>query len=290
MKTSVTGHLIHTLLLLLLSMAAGTLAWADAGNKVSEAPTFSLQLHAHTQDQPALLTPHWSHADHAMLLGTENPGALQGMDLRMSVDRLHFKSSIQQERSLKDMDPLSGHYNASATEATHMAAGVGYQWNLLNQRLSLIPMMGLSYHGKSIDPKTSVTLSPDQDSIRRETGLSEWNSWWFGLDLRAQPHPDLSVESSLLFHTAKFAEKNPEWGDLSESAIHRSEGEGRIFRLGLRQQLSSSWSAGILYSWQQWMAEKGELSQALPSGDRTRSDIPFNGNIQELNISLSYGF
>ncbi|TYT74950.1 hypothetical protein FIM25_07450 [Desulfobotulus mexicanus] len=264
---------------------------AMAGDPVlpgTEPPSLAMQVHMREKNQ-ALLTPHWSHTDQAMHL--TNPAQSKGMDLRMTMDRLHFKSSIQQENTRSTL-PYDSEFNGKDPHSTDLdrmdwAAGIGYQWDLLNQRLSLIPMMGLSYHGTSQSPGS--TAPPVPDSEAEKNALSEWNSWWFGLDLRAQPRPDLSVESSLLFHNARFSDKNSEWGEINDADI-KNEGEGRIFRLGVRQQLSPSWSAGILYSWQQWMAEKGELPAGLTPDEKGRSGIPFNGNLQELNISLSYGF
>ncbi|TWI70303.1 hypothetical protein LZ24_02313 [Desulfobotulus alkaliphilus] len=286
-------HRILPILLCLTLMISLILAavQAIAGEPLlpgTESPSLAMQVHVRETNQ-ALLTPHWSHADQAMHLS--NPGKSQGMDLRMTMDRLHFKSSIQQEntRSSFPYTPEFGEKNLYSTDQDRMdwAAGIGYQWDLLNQRLSLIPMMGLSYHGHRQTPDGS--LPPAAEPAPDKNALSEWNSWWFGLDLRAQPRPDLSVESSLLFHNARFSERNSEWAEMSETDI-KNEGEGRIFRLGVRQQISPSWSAGILYSWQQWMAEKGELPPGLAPDDKRHSGIPFNGNLQELNISLSYGF
>ncbi|MCW7754477.1 hypothetical protein OOT00_10820 [Desulfobotulus sp. H1] len=290
MKQGIPGHKAIYLLLSLF-LAAGGFAWAEPELPYNtEPPALSMQMHLRDNNQ-ARLSPHWSQADQAMhMANTQN--ASQGVDLRLSMDRLHFKSSIQQER-LHDDIPYTGQNTSYArgTDRMDMAAGIGYQWDLLNQRLSLIPMMGLSYHGYSPDSRNPQYGNTGGDALQPAKGeLSEWNSWWYGLDLRAQPRPDLSVESSLLFHNAKFSERNPEWGDISDNNPHKSEGEGRIFRLGVRQQLSPSWSAGILYSWQQWMSERGDLPADLSPQDRGRSDIPFNGDIQELNISLSYGF
>lgn len=290
MKTSSKNYLI-CILFFLAGAGCTVTAWADSIPLPSPAPVLSLQFHAQGNDSPSSPLPIWSHTDHAILMGISKPDHPQSVDMRLSLDRLHFKSSIQKE---KGVSALPSHLLTATpdktTESMHLAAGIGYEWSLVNQRLALIPMMGLSYHGRYLDTPSPSSETREQNLTSNEKNFSEWNSLWFGLDLRANPLPDLSLESSIIFHSAKFAEKNGERLDVSDTGLYRSEGDGRIFRLGLRQQLGNSWSAGILYSWQQWMAEKGDLPLALHPGDNSRNGIPFNGNMQELNISLSYGF
>lgn len=244
-----------------------------------EPQSFSVQIESNSSGKDLSL---WQQTDKAMLLSPEKSledDPASGIDLRMSLDKLRFKSSIQQKKSGEDLLLTSSHMHAAPSQdlaaiSTDAAASIGYQLDLLNRKLSVVPMMGLSYHGK------------EDQRILGSDASSEWNSWWVGLDLKANPKSDLSIETSFLFHNARFSEKGPDRGLGYES--YKSEGEGKVFKLGIRQQFGNSWSAGILYSWQQWMADKGELPSSLMSDKG--GNVPFGGDVQELNISLSYDF
>lgn len=272
-------------LLVFFVMAWGTSAFAD--EKISttllpDSQAFSVQIGSSdpSKDDIAL----WQQTNQAMLLSPDKgikEDPTSGMDLKVSLDKVQFKSSIQQKKSAEDLFLNSSHMGLASSSlelpavSTDFAASIGYQLDLMNKKLSLVPMMGLSYHGR------------EDNSILGNDTSSEWNSWWVGLDLKANPKPDISIETSFLFHNAKFSEKGNDWGVGTES--FKSEGEGKVFRLGVKHQLSSSWSAGILYSWQQWMADKGELPSNLMPG-KGSDNVPFGGDIQELNFSLSYDF
>ncbi|MDL2286806.1 hypothetical protein LJC24_05190 [Desulfococcaceae bacterium OttesenSCG-928-F15] len=281
MKNSTLLHFAARILVAFFVIGWG-IAVAEEKNEPTlfqEQQAFSVQIGSkESKDDLAL----WQKTDKAMLLSPDKGVDLDpasGVDLRLSLDKLQFKSSIQQKKSAEDLLLASPHMNTASSPdmsaiSTDIAASVGYQLDLLNKKLSVVPMMGLSYHGQ------------DDNRILGNDSSSEWNSWWVGLDLRANPRPDLSIETSFLLHNAKFSEKGADLGLGTES--YKSEGEGKVFKLGLRQRFGNSWSAGILYSWQQWMAEKGELPSALTSDKG--NNVPFGGDIQEVNISLSYDF
>lgn len=281
MKRSTLQNFATGILMVFFVAAWGASAMAAEGIESvipAETQAFSVQIGNNDSKEGLAL---WPQTDNAMLLSPDKAMDLdptKGVDLKVSLDKLLFKYSMQQKKSAEDLLLASPDLSMASSPdlpavSTDFAASVGYQLDLLNKKLSIVPMMGLSYHGS------------DDNRLMGTEASSDWNSWWVGVDLKANPKPDLSIETSFLFHNARFSEKGADWGMGSES--YKSEGEGKVFKLGLRQQLGNSWSAGILYSWQQWMAGKGELPSRLT--DKS-GNVPFGGDIQELNISLSYDF
>ena len=76
--------------------------------------------------------------------------------------------------------------------------------------------------------------------------------------------------------------------EVEENNLYRYEGNAMALSIGLRKQLTDSFSAGLLYSWEKWMNETEDFSVKK---DVQNSDKAFEDDSQEaLNLILRYDF
>lgn len=302
-------------------IAAGNVCAETSQNNPSSA---SLKVHTSSQTQPSVASPPWAQADTAMQLpkiDLQPSAAPNNVGMRFSVDKWNLKSSFGQTPVFHPTEKksfLASPYNTDhlgtgpldasfhdTTRETDMAAGVGYRFDFMDNRFSLTPVLGLSYHAEDrsnkatdLPPKLAGTSDPDALPFQN---ISELRSWWFGVDLSFHLVTDLFVESSLVIHNTAY--ENPGAVALTtdadkavqpDTSLASGEAEGKVFTLGIRQQLGKSWSAGLMYSWQEWLTADGKKflihTDAAKDRETKKSEDPFSWDNQKVNVSLSYDF
>ena len=250
----------HCGLVLAFSLLASS-PHAEAIRKFELPDSHHLELRYQSETRSDLLLPG----------NAQDPGQAEH-DIRMDLSGFQLKSAFRTQT-----DPLEFEESDSRTTLTDMAAGLGYRFDFLEEKLSLTPTLGLSYHAEEA---TGTLLSPP------DTGLLpslDWQGWWVGLDLSIEPMETTRLESSLVFHNAEAKDgPDPVSPDAPGSEFH----EGTVFRIGVHQKLTESWSAAFLYSWEHWLGDGTLQSTPLSPDD----PVLYDWTGQEVNVSLRYGF
>lgn len=154
-----------------------------------------------------------------------------------------------------------------------LSAGIGPRFTVLDEKLILTPLAGLSYHGQNLRmTEGNQTLSrPDIDPFVPPTGPfsgldstyeTRWFGPWAGIDIEL-PLNRFSLYGSFEYHWVDF-EADADWNLRNtlahpKSFEHEAHGDGIILALGGNYHLTDRWSVHLNLDYREWKAENGEI-------------------------------
>jgi hypothetical protein len=158
--------------------------------------------------------------------------------------------------------------------------GAGYQFNLMNQKLHIAPLLGYSHHEQELrisDGNTTISVKPpgkriDPPPLGPFDGLdstykARWNGPWIGLDMSydwdrkiawySNNHLALSIEQ----HWADYS-ATADWNLIErfahpKSFSHHADGRGVVLNVGWILDFTQRWSMNLSYDYQRWTTDPG---------------------------------
>jgi len=150
---------------------------------------------------------------------------------------------------------------------------------LRGSRVTLMPLVGLSYHEQNYNIRDGRQIVPFMAPI---AGLdsnfdTRWYGFFFGAEVRALVNERLELWARLMSRRAEYradAEFNLR-SDLGDpSFTHDSHGVGQTLRTGARWDLDEHLALELDVDWTKWDTNSGEIEFRLSSG---------GSSIQRLN-------
>jgi hypothetical protein len=170
--------------------------------------------------------------------------------------------------------------------------GLGYQFNLLSERLRLIPLAGYSYSEQNLvitDGLQTVSepaLAPSGDPpapLGPIAGLdsiyeTQWYGPWLGVDLWFQASPKITLYGSFEYHWADY-EAVANWNLIDKFAHpnsfeHDADGSGIVVTFSGEYVLEGPWSLSFTANYQNWSTDPG--TDRLYYADGAISDTRLN--------------
>jgi len=229
------------------------------------------------------------------------------LELKVTVNRIYFRASIclgeithgEGTDSDYDQDNRNGLYSRSQFEINNddvrdMSVGLGYPFDLLNKKLRLIPLIGLSYHEQNLCITNGVQIvgSADLEGLN-STYQTEWTSGWLGMDISFEIMTNLFLSSSLEYHLVDY-EAKANWNLREDFAhpvsfTHEADGKGTAMKIGISHLFAEHWGIGLLYSRQKWSASGGYDYLFLATGETITSRLnEVDWDSRSINLLLSY--
>ena len=151
-----------------------------------------------------------------------------------------------------------------------LSIGGGYRWRVLQDRLSVAPLLGYSYH------RQELTMSKGFQTVSRfgfgvpigaiENLRSEydatWDGLWFGTDVEVGPYRRWKLFGSFEYHLADYFGRG-NWNLRTdfrhpESFTHRADGgSGIVLSIGVAYVLSERWLVEAGFAYQDWSVGSG---------------------------------
>ena len=184
-----------------------------------------------------------------------------------------------------------------------VSLGAGYMLPLFAETISIVPMIGLSYHRQHLTMSDGYQTIPPTGAF---PGLdssyeAQWRGPWVGLELQAdietgwQALPVLFPFVGFEFHWALYDAK-ADWNLREEFAHplsfeHEAQGTGMRVMVGLGAALSERWALELGYTQQQWSAEDGTDRVFFSDGTYTETRLnAVNWNSRALGLFVRYQF
>lgn len=233
-----------------------------------------------------------------------------GFNMNLASDKVMMTSTVKIGKTdneyavklpngaISPSDLWLGYNDGNSNEALilNFNTGLGYQFEFIEKRFTVTPLLGLLYQKKTnkiltrdMDdnaPHLSMTLS-DDDFEEVMEGL------WLGLDMNFFVLRHLKIISSLEYYAASYESSTSETAGnkINTSRFYQSaEKEGVVWTFGVQHHFSENLHADIIYSWQEWLTEAGTdyLNESADTGKTTHVVMPETN--QAVNLSLSYEF
>jgi hypothetical protein len=176
--------------------------------------------------------------------------------------------------------------NADDGDVWDATLGIGYQFNLLSDRLRLIPLGGYAYSEQNLkltDGVQTLSLPPATQPLGPIGGLNstyetKWNGPWLGVDFWLQASPKITLYGSFEYHWADY-EAEANWNlraDLAhpKSFEHDADGSGIVIAFAGEYVLEGPWSVSLAANYQDWSTDAG--TDRLYRADGTTSDTRLN--------------
>jgi hypothetical protein len=164
--------------------------------------------------------------------------------------------------------------------------GLGYQFNLLSDRLRLIPLGGYAYSEQNLrltDGVQTLSLPPATQPLGPIDNLdstyeTQWMGPWLGLDVWYQASEKFMLFGSFEYHWADY-EAEADWNlrpDLArpKSFEHDADGSGIVITVSGEYMLEGPWSLSFTANYQDWSTDPG--TDRLYLADGTISDTRLN--------------
>lgn len=151
--------------------------------------------------------------------------------------------------------------NAGRGEVFDLSGGVGYQWSLWCDRVSVSPLLGLSWqeqHLRMYDGKLVIPVEEKIDDLHSSYKTRWWGPW-VGVDLIGQAFCKFSLFASFEYHWAPYQGKG-HWNlreDLFNKFKHSANAKGWVTQGGVNYSICGNWSITLAASYQKWCAENG---------------------------------
>ncbi|MGM0609272.1 MAG: hypothetical protein ACQESP_12760 [Candidatus Muiribacteriota bacterium] len=206
---------------------------------------------------------------------------------------------------LKDFDNIknSDLYKENPYASYDTGLRYKFDFNFYDKNIELIPKFRITKTlEKKILPGEDKTASETQETTSHKNNTStvsqskigtagsssKTNSIFVGMDLSYALNKSVYIDSNLSFHQTALEINNQDSREAHENNSYRYEGNAMALSIGLRKQLTDSFSAGLLYSWEKWMNETEDFSIKK---DLQNDDKDFDEESQEaLNLILRYDF
>jgi hypothetical protein len=188
------------------------------------------------------------------------------------------------------------------------SAGIGYVFRFDSNRLTFIPMTGLSYHCQSLTMTDGYqTINTDDPSLVGPIdGLdSSYDTQWFGpwigfslgrsFNINKRFLQRISPEGVVTYHWADYYAV-ADWNLRSDfehpkSFEHEAWGSGFRIRLGLRFEFTDNWSLGFGYMQQAWRAVNGVDRVFLSQGGTSETRLnEVNWESRSVGLECVYRF
>lgn len=163
----------------------------------------------------------------------------------------------------------------------------GYRFNLNQDRLAIIPLIGYSYHEQNVVMSDGVQVIPPAGPFPdlNSTYEVEWSGPWIGVDVmfmnKPRPTSDWMIMPKLGFemHWADYAGTG-NWNlrrDLKNpvSFVQEADAFGLLFRAGLDLQWQDYWTFSFGYQLSSWETDDGRDTVFFSDG--TSASTLFNG-------------
>jgi hypothetical protein len=153
--------------------------------------------------------------------------------------------------------------------------GIGYQFNLLSDRLKLIPIGGYAYSEQNLRITDGLQTISEPDLVPPDArphplgpiiGLdstyeTQWTGPWLGMDVWFQPSPKITLYGSFEYHWADY-EGVANWNLVDDFAHPRSfehdaDGSGIVVTLSGEYVLEGPWSLSFTANFQDWSTDAG---------------------------------
>lgn len=168
--------------------------------------------------------------------------------------------------------------------------------NFYNRKLELVPKIRITKKieerlktdpdsQKELESNVKTDINQEKTiSYNSATASTQTNSIFVGMDLSYALNKTVSLDSNLSFYQAAmefFDKKN------NSKNNYKYEANGMSVSIGLRKQVTDSFSAGLLYSWQKWLNETENFKETHdPDEEKASHDDPQ----EAFNLILRYDF
>ena len=172
-----------------------------------------------------------------------------------------------------------------------LSIGGGTGFRLLAGRLTVIPLLGYSYHRQNLTMQNGIQALSDRSNAPAGSvpmplgpfvGLdsayeAEWRGPWGGIDLHWQPFQHLTLSGGSEFHWAAY-HANARWNlrpDLAQpvSFAHEADAKGMLFTLGLDFEMAAAWLVGFEARYQHWEAGPGSDRLFFANGNNVATRL-----------------
>ncbi|MDY0359969.1 MAG: hypothetical protein RBR08_00795 [Desulforegulaceae bacterium] len=170
-------------------------------------------------------------------------------------------------------------------------------FNIYDKKLELVPKLRIKrtleekiLRDKEENNKSDFSNKTDQlyeasppSSISGSSSLT--NSIYVGMDLSYAINKDIYIDSNLSFYQTdtEISDKDPK--SRAKENTYKYEGNAMTLSIGVRKKLTSSFSAGLIYSWEKWLNETEDFKVADPDETKASEDAQ-----EALNLILRYDF
>ncbi|MDY6843111.1 MAG: hypothetical protein SVW57_03350 [Thermodesulfobacteriota bacterium] len=183
------------------------------------------------------------------------------------------------------------------------SGGVGYIFKIMNERVTITPLIGGSYHKQNLRLTNGVQIfatpgiTPDLGPITdlNSTYQTDWISVLLGTDIDIKVVNTIILSLSCRYHLLYF-EADANWNLRTDfqhpvSFTHESYGEGLVFASGITLPFTQQWQVGLSYNWETWWTEAGTDFVFLTTGQTQITRLnEVNWESQSINLSLHYRF
>lgn len=175
--------------------------------------------------------------------------------------------------------------------------GVRYQFEYLNNNLSLIPLLGLFKHEQNLHMTKGKWIYPCSDKIEwlDSTYETEWKGWWLGIKTSYNITTNWVTYASIKYNRSEY-EAEANWNLREDFAHptsfeHEAYGYGYDVNVGIFYNIYKKLNIGLNYLWRDWIAEDGIDRLYLQSGEKIESELDeVNWESQSLHVKFNYQF
>jgi hypothetical protein len=170
--------------------------------------------------------------------------------------------------------------NADDGSVFDVSLALGPRFRVREERLTITPLVGLSYHEQNLILTDGVQTISDQAAADAFFGPGElmlqplgpfpgldssyetrWKGPWVGVDLEIRPSDRLTLAASAEYHWADY-EATADWNlraDFAHPAsfTHQARGEGILLSAAADLALAERWSVELSYDFADWQADDG---------------------------------
>jgi len=184
-----------------------------------------------------------------------------------------------------------------------VSLGAGLILPLFSDVLTIMPMVGLSYHSQSLTMTDGYQTIPNTGPFPGldSTYEAEWRGPWVGLEIQLDMEtgqrfvPRIYPFAGFEYHWALYDAK-ADWNlredfDHPLSFEHEAEGNGIRIVAGLGAYLSESWSLEVGYTQQSWSIEDGTDRVYFSDGTYGETRLnEVNWDSRSLGLAIRYQF
>jgi len=201
----------------------------------------------------------------------------------------------------------------SKVQTLDLSAAVGWKFALENDKFSLTPLLGYSYHRQDLHDTNGYQVISDKGLVAALFGPSavatalgpitgldstyaaRWNGPWVGLDSNCSITEKLQLSGGIEYHLATYVGK-ADWNLRDEfvhplSFEHKARGDGILLKLAAGYSFSDHWSLLLSGNYQIWQTEHGSDRTYFAAGGTgiTRLNA-VNWESYAVKTGISYRF
>ncbi len=239
-----------------------------------------------------------------------------GFDFDLTVKEIYLRSTLYYGGIIDGkctdsdyyIDNREGLFSRSESEINNddvqdITVGLGYQFYLNNKKSKIAPLIGISDHQQNLRITNGVQtvatpqLTPAIGSFPdlNSTYQAKWNTWWLGMDAFFKVTKNVSLSSSLEFHTANYKAK-ADWNLRDDFAhpvsyTHKAKGKGIVIKVGINKTLDKHWNVGLMTIWQDWRTSSGIDKLYFSTGETISTKLnKVDWESKSINLFFSYKF